>query len=70
MECGKCQEQRKRTLAGQGFTERECDLCNEIVTYSSTRVDKYCDDCSALKNICKHCGDPMPKEITTTTRKN
>lgn len=43
------------TIAGQAFTDSKCVNCNKEMTFSTTSVDKLCEDCAKANNVCKHC---------------
>lgn len=44
------------SMAGQAFTEKDCEICKETQQYSSTNTNKVCNKCAESNKICKHCG--------------
>lgn len=42
-------------MAGQAFTNKPCDCCGEMQTYSSTDTDKLCRNCAVEHSVCRHC---------------
>ena len=42
-------------MAGQAFTNKPCDCCGEMQTYSSTDTDKLCRNCAVEHKVCRHC---------------
>lgn len=44
------------TVAGQGFTKRNCLKCKTEMTFSTTSTDCLCEKCAFEHVLCKHCG--------------
>ncbi len=58
-ECKMCFYLRGARLAGQAFTDRPCDICAKVVTYSSTATMKYCKPCAEKHQLCRECGGDL-----------
>lgn len=54
-------------LAGSGFTEYTCGICNRSEQYHNTAVPKFCRPCAMQHEICRRCGADMQeiKDIPT-----
>ena len=46
-------------IAGQAFTDKDCESCGKTQTFSSTYTDKLCKQCAESNNCCKHCMSKM-----------
>jgi hypothetical protein len=57
--CKHCFYINNDRLAGQAFTQSNCQLCNKEMLFPTTNTDYYCDECAIELNICKHCGARM-----------
>jgi len=43
-------------MAGQAFTEFECDGCRGKFSHHNTRVPRLCDGCADSLGACARCG--------------
>ncbi len=57
-------------IGGAMFTSRECGLCKEVQTYSSTATQPLCLPCAKENGLCKQCGgDVEMKHRRKSSRK-
>lgn len=50
-------------FAGQAFTTKKCEICEEPQTYSSTDTDDLCLPCAKENKLCKHCNSHLDLKI-------
>lgn len=43
------------TLAGQGFTQYTCRVCNKEELHHNTNTPELCLKCAQEKNLCRDC---------------
>lgn len=43
-------------IGGAAMTNSNCGLCDTVMRFGSTCVDKLCKDCADKHKLCKHCG--------------
>ena len=65
--CLHCFYLKGATLAGQAFTEYQCQVCDNQNMHPNTATPDVCDNCSKKHNICCDCGadlnlDPKAKK--------
>lgn len=45
-----------RGVSGRAFTTSNCENCGAGMRFSTTRINKYCEQCGTTYNVCRHCG--------------
>lgn len=53
--CRWCFYARGSRLAGQAFTDRDCESCKETQHYPSTATNPLCKPCAKKLNLCVEC---------------
>lgn len=54
--CVLCYYHTEGTLAMQAFTDTNCSLCDKEMRFSSSAIDKICNDCAEENKLCVECG--------------
>lgn len=54
-ECRTCWYLYGATIAMQAFTQRDCDICGEEQTYSSSDTRPICLACAVRNKLCRAC---------------
>ena len=60
--CKKCLFEQKDVMAGQGFREFTCVLCEQKDIWHNTNIPKFCSKCSEKLNMCQRCGASLDEE--------
>jgi hypothetical protein len=50
-------------FAGQAFSTKKCEICEDPQTYSSTDTDDLCLACAKEHKLCKHCNSHIDLKI-------
>jgi len=53
-ECQVCFYSMK--VGGAAMTSSKCGICQTILSFGSTNVDRVCMNCATKHRLCKHCG--------------
>ena len=67
-ECKYCSYIKTTRIGGSAMTESECGLCEKMMVFSSTVVDRLCRDCAERNLLCKHCGGDIDMKIRRKKR--
>jgi hypothetical protein len=54
-ECRRCFYVGRQRMAGQAFTERECENCKRSVMYPTTDTNSLCVECGQRLGLCVRC---------------
>lgn len=54
--CKVCYYLQAGAIAGQGFTQFMCALCNRGCLSATTNCDALCKECASKNGLCVHCG--------------
>ena len=55
-ECKRCFYLRGSTIAGQAFTDQDCGICSQTMTFGNTDTNVVCYPCAENHDLCVKCG--------------
>lgn len=62
--CTYCMYIEKNIVGGQAITHTSCSICNSVLVFHSTIVDRLCLNCAIDNSLCKHCSSDLSNEFS------
>lgn len=68
--CKTCYYINNSRIGGASITTIVCGICEDVMTFSSTSIDKICKPCARLNRLCVQCSGDIGMKNSKILRPN